>query len=103
MFVHCPEASGGSVVITDESGTVACSSLADGVAVEVLAWRPRGSAGTRYRVRAGRDGVDGWVAANNLRLAPERPVQTTPAPSPEPVPEPGMDGRRFGQRAWTHR
>ena len=101
VFVHCPDDSTGSVILTDETGSVARSSLADGVAVEVLAWRPRGSAGTRYRIRAGRDGVDGWIPAANLRTAAARPPAAPPAPS-EPVSEPG-GGRRFGQRAWTHR
>ena len=103
VFVHCSDESAGSVILTDENGTVARSSLADGVAVEVLAWRPRGSAGTRYRVRAGREGVDGWIPAVNLRTAQARPVVTTPDPPPGRLSESPADGRRFGQRAWTHR
>jgi hypothetical protein len=101
VFVHCIEDASGSVILTDESGTVARSSLADGVVVEVLAWRPRGSGGTRYRVRVGREGADGWVAAANLRTTAARPAVAPPAPTPEPKSQPDMDGRRFGQRAWT--
>src|SRR5262249_58845287 len=46
--------------------------LADGTEVEILAWRPRGFHGTRYRVRATRDGLEGWLAVDNLRSEERR-------------------------------
>jgi hypothetical protein len=63
-----------SVVFTDEYGKCPTTvRLQDGAEVEVLAWRPRGSAGTRYRVRNQADGADGWLGADDLRTTATRP------------------------------
>jgi len=98
VFVHCAGNRLGSVPLADVSGKVLSAvHLADGSAVEVVAWRPRGASDTRYRVRAPH-GVDGWLPAENLRPA------LVPLPPPEtPTPAqatPGADasGPRFGQR-----
>ena len=57
-----------SVVFTDQYGKCPTTvRLQDGAEVEVLAWRPRGSAGTRYRVRNQANGADGWLGADDLR------------------------------------
>lgn len=104
VFVNCPGDRAGSVVLTDESGKIASATLPDGVEVEVLSWRPRGSSGTRYRVQVSRDGVGGWLHADNLRATlvplppPERPEGVTPKLEDEAV-----GGRRFGQRSWPRR
>jgi hypothetical protein len=69
--------------------------VTDGVEVVVMAWRPRGSAGTRYRVR-GDDGADGWLHAANLRT-----TLAAPPPALEPVDRgavPAPAPRRFGER-----
>ena len=96
VFVHCTSERQGSVALTDENGTASSSRLADGVEVEVLAWRPRGSEGTRYRVRASADGSAGWLSAANLRTVAVAPPPAPPTPAGE---MPAADvPRRFGQR-----
>ena len=87
------------VVLTDEAGRSVSRRLADGVEVEILAWRPRGGAATRYRIQPTSGDADGWVAADELRAA-RHPVESVPretaAPSTRPVRE--EVGRKFGQR-----
>lgn len=102
VFVHCA-GERGDVVLDDENGHASRTSLPDGVEVEVIAWRPRGQSGTRYRIRVGRDGADGWVHASNLRTTLVRPAPTPTDPVAEP-PKPAVPaGRRFGERAWSSR
>jgi len=87
------------VALGDDTGKVLSGvCLADGIEVEVLAWRPRGARDTRYRVRAA-DGADGWLPADNLRtsLVP-LPPPPTPTPAQVTVHAEGK-GRPFGQRA----
>jgi hypothetical protein len=92
VFVHCEQR--GPLVLDDENGHASHATLADGVEVEVIAWRPRGVSGTRYRIRAGADGVDGWVHASNLRTTLAPPPAPAPAiATPEPSP-----GHRPGER-----
>jgi hypothetical protein len=69
------------VVLTDHAGVDCSSSLVAGTEVEILAWQPRGSSGTRYRVRSTRDGLEGWLAAGNLRRPPSpvAPKRSKPA------------------------
>lgn len=105
VFVNC-RGDGGSVPLTDENGAPTRATLADGVEVEVLAWRPRGASGTRYRIRAGTDGADGWVQAKDLRTtSAPAPADETPAPAEPAAPAADADhgARRFGQRAWPRR
>jgi len=106
-FVHCRTGTAQSVVLGDASGKVMSStSLADGVEVEVLAWRPRGPTDTRYRVRAiGGDRADGWLFAQSLRRTLIPPVEAVASlPAPPDVARPARSapadavGRRFGQR-----
>jgi hypothetical protein len=93
VFVHGASA-GGMVVLTDTNGVSPLAGLADGTEVEVLAWRPRGSAGTRYRVCDRVAGADGWLAADQLRVTAARPVSEPSAP-PAPVADPVA--RPFGR------
>jgi len=99
VFVNCPGNRWGSVGLVDERGKVLSAvHLADGVEVEVVAWRPRGAGDALYRVRTPSDGADGWLPAANLR----RVLVPVPASEPSPTPEtPITDagGRRFGQRS----
>lgn len=69
------------VALTDDSGKDPVASLADGTEVEIRAWRPLGSSGTRYSVRSTTDGVEGWLAAGNLR-GTRIPVSPPPSEAP---------------------
>ena len=80
VFVNCPGIPRG-VALTDDEGK-SVSRLEDGAEVEILAWRPRGGAGTRYRVQSTRDHAEGWLAAEELRAA----RQPAPTPLPDPAP-----------------
>jgi len=121
VFVNCAE-NGGSepLFLGDETGKVISTQrVADGVEVEVIAWRPRGANETRYRVRVLSTGADGWLSADNLRklLGPPREEKlaagdgdgpppprfnTGRSPSSPATDEPDAHaddrGRRFGQR-----
>jgi hypothetical protein len=69
VFVNCRRTDTRSVPLTDDDGRMDRLSLPDGAEVEILAWKPRGSGGPRYRVHAMRDGVEGWLGADDLRVA----------------------------------
>ena len=103
VFVHCVWDRTGSVVLADDAGKLLRATLADGVEVEVVAWRPRGSAGTRYRVRAAGDGTDGWLHSSNLRTMLVPPPVVEAEPGASPARDAGAAGRRFGQRPWSSR
>jgi len=66
VFVACSAARLAGVTLTDDTGATACGKLSDGAEVEILAWRPLGSQGTRYRVRSSR-GIEGWLGVADLR------------------------------------
>jgi hypothetical protein len=94
----------GHVELMNDVGTTAIGRLEDGVEVMVMAWRPRGSTGTRYYVRCTGDGLEGWLGAANLRRA--RTVALQPAAAgplaksaPAATPSPERDRKpRFGRR-----
>jgi hypothetical protein len=79
---HVARSEGGPVRVrlTDDAGTDGVTSLAAGSEVEILAWRPLGCAGARYRVRSTGTGLEGWLPAGNLRRPPAA------APSPKSAP-----------------
>jgi hypothetical protein len=93
------------VALTDDVGANALASLTDGSEVEILAWRPRGFGGTRYRVRTTRNGLEGWLAVGDLRSAQSAVSSASTEP---PVAASGSaplrarvfeaPRRRFGQR-----
>jgi hypothetical protein len=98
VFVHCPGDPSRRVAVTDDADAVAWTA-ADGAEVEIVAWKPRGSAGTRYRVQATSDRREGWLTADALRSA------KVPAPPPAPATDAPAaadvarnSGRRFGSR-----
>lgn len=97
IYVNCP-APDRAIVLTDEWDRVAGTALDDGAEVEVRAWRPRGTAGARYHVRALDGAGEGWLGADRLRRTREMPAAPPPVdPTPTPVvgdPSP----RRFGRR-----
>jgi hypothetical protein len=96
-YVNCR----GRIALADDDGRTSQNSLADGAEVEIVAWRPLGARGTRYRVRARQEGHEGWLAADALRQtaapAPNEPVAPEPAAPPRPVPSRDTH-RKFGQR-----
>jgi len=106
VYVAGSGALDGRVALTDDAGENAVATVADGTEVEILAWRPRGSAGTRYRVRSVRNGLEGWIAVANLRgarsavsPAPAVPPRLATGSSVRPRTEPGDSRRRVSQRS----
>ena len=103
VYVACAGDGLAHVALTDDAGADARTRLADGTEVEILAWRPRGFHGTRYRVRATCDGLEGWLAVDNLRSTPSAvsaPIALPPVasdPAPLRVTASGDSRRRFGQ------
>jgi len=98
VYVTASRDSPAQVTSTGDIQASALANLADGTEVEILGWRPHGSGGTRYRIRAMPDGVEGWVAVTNLRG-----TAIAVAPPPLDVKTPGVAvhtsaGRPFGQR-----
>src|SRR5215467_1420980 len=61
------------VTLTDETGTNALATVADGAEVEILAWRPHRGGDTRYRVVSTGGGVEGWLGGASLRTRPAAP------------------------------
>jgi hypothetical protein len=98
-FVHHPGDGPYPVAMTDEHGLPAPAALRDGDEVEILAWRPRGSTGTRYRVRRHTDGAHGWLAATELRRTAVRPAPSTAEASSQTSSRYYDTGRPFGSRA----
>src|SRR5262245_46969785 len=68
------------VTLTDDSGTSMLATVAHGVEVEIVAWRPRRGGDTRYRVVTTGDRVEGWLGAASLQ-----PRQRPPEPKPAPA------------------
>lgn len=91
-FVHSSAQHGHFVSLTNEHGVPGDTVLRDGSEIEVLAWRPRGIDGTRYRIRRCADGVDGWLAAEELRTTPARATAEPEAATSAPT----GAGRPFG-------
>jgi hypothetical protein len=81
VHVACPAASTSGVTVTDDSGATAHGKLHDGAEVEIIAWRPRGTLGTRYLVRSPLHGIEGWLGAGELRRSRVQPPAVGTAPS----------------------
>jgi hypothetical protein len=108
VYIACAEGPRAGVTLTDEGGATAVASVTDGTEVDIVAWQPRGSRGTRYCVRSSREGFEGWLPAVNLRralspvsLPPARPAHaqaessraSMPARSGTPMTTKGPGGR----------
>lgn len=80
--------------LTDENGIATDQTLAADVEVEIVAWRPRGRGGNRYRVRSLADGVEGWIDGSMIRKQPRPavPRRATKLPS-GPMPRGGVSAR----------
>ena len=84
VVVTCRKNGSDRVTLTDENGTSALATVADGVEVEILAWRPRRGGDTRYRVVSTSGGIEGWLGAASLKprepaLAPKIATAAPPA------------------------
>src|SRR5580765_7808060 len=51
VFLNCPKGDHRRVTLMDDAGQTTRHTLADGVEVEILAWRPRAPGGARYRIQ----------------------------------------------------
>lgn len=69
-LVTCSAGGTEGVTLTDDTGTSVLTTVANGVEVEILAWRPRRGSDTRYRVVSTGGGVEGWLGAKNLQARP---------------------------------
>lgn len=111
VFLNCPTGDHRRVTLTDDNGQNTRHSLADGVEVEILAWRPRAPGGARYRVQVmGGDRIEGWLGTADLR-----PARVPAAAAPPQQAAAGREeaasrrkpqdntGRKFGQRSGVHR
>jgi len=76
VLVSCRNGGSEHVTLTDESGTSPVATVADGVEVEIVAWRPRRGGDTRYRVVSTNGGIEGWLGAASLQAR-------HPSPSPK--------------------
>ena len=83
VLVVSPEGKGHRVALMDSEGTTTVTTLPHGAEVEILAWRPRRSGATMYRVQPTSGGKEGWVSGASLKARP--------APPPRPVPKPAVD------------
>jgi hypothetical protein len=70
------------VTLTDIEGTTPLATVADGLEVEILAWKPFGAGGIRYRVLSTKGGVEGWLGAASLR--PSQLPRSSPSGSADP-------------------
>ena len=89
VLVTCRGSGAGGVTLMDDAGTSAVATVREGVEVEILAWRPRRGADTRYRVIPTAGGTEGWLVGSNLerRQPPPAPKLLVPAkPAAKPVP-----------------
>ena len=77
------------VTLTDDSGTGMLATIAPGVEVEIVAWRPGRGGDTRYRVVTTGDRVEGWLGAASLQ-----PRQIVPEPRPAALPAGIVSPRR---------
>src|SRR5262245_49543062 len=84
VLVRCRNGGSDRVTLTDETGTSALSTVADGSEVEILAWRPHRGGDTRYRVVSTRGGVEGWLGGASLRARPPSPSLTVAPPAAPP-------------------
>jgi len=83
VLVASPAGKGHRVPLTDSEGTTTVTTLPHGAEVEILAWRPRRSGATMYRVQPTSGGQEGWVSGASLKARP--------APAPRPVPKPAAE------------
>ena len=83
-----------AVALSDENGVATGASMGTDDEVEIVAWRPRGPSGPRYRIRNSKDGLEGWVDAASLRARPAPPAAPRPQKLPSaPAPRAAVSAR----------
>src|SRR5262249_23590438 len=106
VLVASPAGKGHRVPLTDSEGTTTVTTLPHGAEVEILAWRPRRSGATMYRVQPTSGGQEGWVSGASLKArpapAPHPPadaahVQVPPDPPRRPAAGPQAPPKPFSQ------
>jgi hypothetical protein len=85
--VTSPAGRGHRVSLTDSEGTTTVTTLPDGTEVEILAWRPRRSGATLYRVQPTSGGKEGWLSGASLKAQPAPvPQKVRPIAAARPQP-----------------
>ena len=89
VLVASPAGRGHRVALTDSEGNTTVTTLPHGAEVEILAWRPRRSGATLYRVQPTGGGKEGWLSGASLKPRPAplpqknvRPIVAAPGPQP---------------------
>jgi hypothetical protein len=85
VLVASPAGKGHRVPLTDSEGNTTVTTLPHGAEVEILAWRPRRSGATMYRVQPTSGGKEGWVSGASLKARPAPVPQRVAVPVPQPV------------------
>ena len=88
VLVASPEGKGHRVPLTDSEGTTTVTTVPHGAEVEILAWRPRRSGATMYRVQPTSGGKEGWVSGASLKARPAPAPRPAPKPAAQPAPVP---------------
>jgi hypothetical protein len=88
VLVVSPEGKGHRVALMDSEGTTTVTTLPHGAEVEILAWRPRRSGATMYRVQPTSGGKEGWVSGASLKARPAPAPRPAPKPAAQPAPVP---------------
>lgn len=86
VLVASPEGKGHRVALMDSEGTTTVTTLPHGAEVEILAWRPRRSGATMYRVQPTSGGKEGWVSGASLKARPAPAPRPAPKPAAQPAP-----------------
>jgi hypothetical protein len=89
VLVASPAGKGHRVPLTDSEGNTTVTTLPHGAEVEILAWRPRRSGATMYRVQPTSGGKEGWVSGASLKARPAPAPQRVHQPVSQPVPHKG--------------
>jgi hypothetical protein len=98
VVVAGPAGGAGTVTLTADDDSTVVGAVEAGVEVEILAWRPHGADGPRYRVLASGAGSEGWLGAASLvpcrRPAPPAAVAPSVDRSAPPARSPRGTERR---------
>lgn len=84
------------VALLDAADMPTAKELSVDTEVEVVAWKPRSQAGTRYLVRVVASGAEGWLGTESVR-------RVVPAARPQRVAEPVPQKRRDPPKATPKR
>jgi len=99
VIVTCGGGGDDRVTLTDATGESALATVADGVEVEILAWRPCRGGDSRYRV-VSTSGVEGWLGGASLQ---PRPLSQSPQVGAVVAPSVGLKSPRRTPRGEAQR